>query len=49
MSAFPWWRGPHGLGTFLARQVLIAHGVMGDGELQDPCKTAARGYVNVGG
>ena len=29
MSAFPRWRGPHGLGTFLARQVLVAHGVMG--------------------
>src|SRR5258705_3473561 len=38
MSAFPRWRGPHGLGTFLARQVLVAHGVMGDGELQDPVK-----------
>lgn len=38
MSAFPRWRGPHGLGTFLARQVVVAHGVMGDGELQDPVK-----------
>lgn len=36
MSAFPRWRRTHGLGTLLVRQVLVAHGVMSDSELQDP-------------